>query len=334
MKQGWKPEKFTESGKPATDDEVISKLKFPLARIFSAYAEYNKLINTFVLGIEEGMDSKGFCHGSFNQMTTKTTRMSSSSPNLQNLPARTALGAKIRECVVAPPGYSLVVGDLDQIELRVLAYYLEKVMGDSAMAKAARQGIDAHTANAKLWGVSRKQAKGGIFAVNYGASAKRLAITLKTSEQDAKALIENINTGSPSIAALKQLVWKACKKRGGYIYLLFGHRVFYPDITSYDGCLRSAAERQTFNCLIQGSAGAIHKELMLRGMPYLRSLGGMYACTVHDEVLLYVPTENCEKLVKFFNEVYHNKDILCHDKGYVPVTAEFKEGSNWVVAKG
>lgn len=352
MNEGWKPSVYSKkTGEPKTDSEVMETISndYKLARLYSCHSLYSKLLGTFVEGIENALDNNGYAHGSFNQTVTKTTRLSSSNPNLQNLPARSALGLKVRQCVIAPDGYALAVADLDQVELRILAYYLEKVVGESRMADAARLRLDAHQANADAWGASRKLAKGGIFAVNYGAMAARLAKSLKITEKAAQELIDGINAGMPAIQALKEKVWgnltvnrpgvklydgEGHQRSDGVIYTLFGSRIFYPLHNHRQEWRRSKARRQAFNALIQGTGANINKELSIRAMAVLRKYGCRMAAAVHDEVLIYIPLQHVEVVLTELNRIYDNSDILVTPKGFVPVTGNWAVGKDWVEAKG
>lgn len=218
----------------------------------------------------------------------------------------------------------------------VLSYYLQKYCNEPRMADAVRAGQDIHQVNADSWGVDRKTAKGAIFAVNYGAMAKKLAAGLGCTEQHAQSVIDNINKGMPAIQELKDMVWASCRKRGGYVYDILGHRLYYPDINSGNKFDRLGAERQAFNSIIQGGAGAIFKELTLRAANLWQSFGARVAAVVHDEMLIYVPNDNAQALIDELNKLFHCTDILCDKKAgwSIPVTATFEAGNNWVEAKG
>lgn len=337
MQRGWKPTKYTDSGKPSTESDVLAQLDDPLAKLYTEINELSKLNGTFVRGLLDRSIS-GVVRGSFNQCLTKTARLSSSNPNLQNLPARTKLGKRVRDCVIAPPGWKLVVGDLSQIELVVLAYYLQKVMGEVRMADAVREGTDLHQANADVWNCTRKDAK-AIFAINYGAMAPKLAKTMNRSVEEAQEFIDNINKGMPALQALKETVWGKCRSANGVLRGLFGHVYNYPNVNSEKRFERSAAERESFNCVLQGGAGALFKELTLQGLPIWRQHDACIAFVVHDEAGLYVREDVAQQLASMLTGVFSNNVLLsgvdAHGNDfYVPIRAEFNVGNSWTEAKG
>lgn len=334
MKEGWVPEQFSKKSKePSTTAEVIKEVGSEFSETYTSIATYLKLRDTFVNGILSRTDSNSVVRGSYNQCITRTTRLSSSSPNLQNIPTRSKLGKKVRECVIAPPGYTLLVADLDQIELRVLAYYLEQVMGETRMADGIRAGIDPHTSNATSWGVERPKAKTGIFGKVYGAQPPRLAKTLGCSVEEAEKLITDIDTAMPLLQKLINKVVAAATKRGGDLYTLFGQRLRYPKLCSKSKWERTRAERQCFNSLIQGTAAAINKELTIQAMPILKKYGGFVSFTVHDEVGIWVKENYAEQAIEELNRVYTNTDILRGSRSTVVITGEWHSGANWNEAK-
>lgn len=335
MKEGWIPEQFSKKSKePSTTAEVIKEVGSEFSETYTSIATYLKLRDTFVNGILSRTDNASVVRGSYNQCITRTTRLSSSNPNLQNLPARSKLGKKVRETVIAPPGYTLIVADLDQIEIRVLAYYLQIVMGETRMADGIRAGIDPHTSNAESWKVERPSAKTGIFGKLYGAQAEKMSKTLKCTVAEAQAIIDAIDKNMPAIQGLMEKVWAAGRKRGGDIYTLFGQRLRYPKLNSKSKWERARAQRQCFNALIQGTAAAINKELMLRAIPVIKSFGGFVSFTCHDEYGIYIPHSRVQDAIIKLNEVFHNIDILARGDVVVPISGEWNAGENWNSAKG
>ncbi len=334
MKEGWIPEQFSKKSKePSTKAEVIKEIGTEFSETYTNIAVYLKLRNTFVDGILSRTDAGSIVRGSYNQCITRTTRLSSSDPNLQNLPARSKLGKKVRETVIAPPGYTLIVADLDQIEIRVLAYYLEIVMGETRMADGIRAGIDPHTNNSNNWKVSRPEAKTGIFGKLYGAQAEKMAQTLKCTVEQAQAIIDGIDREMPAIQGLMERVWAAARKRGGDIYTLFGQRLRYPKLNSKSKWERARAQRQCFNALIQGTAAAIQKELTLRALPVIKKYGGKISFAVHDETGAYIPNGYTEECIRELNSIYTCNDILHRGSTTVPDTGEWNPGANWNLAK-
>lgn len=333
LREGWKPEAFTDSGLPSTEAEVVDTLDYPIAKLYTEVSELEKLLGTFVTGLLDRLDSRNFVHGSFSQCLTVTTRLSSSNPNLQNLPAN-GIGKDIRRCMTAPPGYDIIVGDLDAIELRVLAYYLQAVCGDTTMSDAIRAGLDLHQANADKWGISRKDAKTTIFGLVYGQTARGLAGRLGVSEEEAQTILDGVYAGTPALSELMSSIHRTCRQREGVLYTLMGNRLYYPDIMSHNKWDRMRAERQAQNAVIQGSAAGINKELQLQALPLTRKFNARQSTVVHDELLIYCPTTFTDELCFELNtKVYQNKDLLSKADWYIPVTATFAKGRDWVEAK-
>lgn len=336
IEEGWRPREFSKkTTKPVVDKEVLEGLqeKHPWVADVLKLREYEKLQNTFVENLKESaINNGGFVLASFNQCATITTRLSSSSPNLQNIPARSKLGKKIRECVVAPEGYTLCVADLDQIEIRVLAYYLQLWANEPRMAEAARQGLDAHQANADTWGVERQVAKKLIFSIVYGQQAAALGVGLGVSAKQAQEFLDKVNGGMPAVQHLKEMVWKGARNDGCSLYTLYGTRMFYPWLKSDQEWQRSRAERQCFNALIQGSAANINKALSIELRKKTQHLGSFIAASVHDETLVYVPTQKVEEFIAIADGVF-NTDRILRNAFYVPVTGKWNKGDNWSAAK-
>lgn len=334
LREGWKPEAFTDSGLPSTEAEVVDTLDYPIAKLYTEVSELEKLLGTFVNGLVDRADARNFVHGSYSQCITLTSRLSSSNPNMQNLPAR-GVGAQIRECFTAPPGYDIVVGDLANIEVRVLAYYLEKLFNDSDMADALRDGVDFHSANAAKWGVSRTEAKTGLFCLLYGGSAKALAAAAKIEVDKAQVVIDNIHATTPAIQQLMDSVWRTCRQRQGVIYTLMGNRLFYPEINNFNKWERMRAERQSFNALIQGSAAGINKELQLQALPLTRKFRARQSAVVHDELVILCPSRYTDDMTEELNtKVYKNDSLLkTGTDRCIPVVADFYKGTSWLDAK-
>ena len=332
-KYGWKPKSYSKkTGKPVVDSDVLDKLDYPLVELLLNYRELAKLKSTFVDGLREATCEDGFARGRYNQCVTRTARLSSSAPNLQNLPARSELGSTIRDCVTAPNGWVTVVGDLDRIELCVLSYYLEQVCGESRMSDAIREGVDVHQANADTWGCERTQAKTVIFLIVYGGQAQKLGKTLRITTEEAQTIIDKVFDSMPALRELMELVWSQVR-RTGELRTLYGHRFPLPAINSGNAWERSEAERQSFNYLIQGTAGAIFKELQLRAWDTVHRLGGRYVGAVHDESIYYFPADVAEAASVALTHIYSTNDILQTRNSFVPIRAEFHAGESWNAAK-
>ena len=338
MQQGWKPTEFNKkSGKPKLDDGIISELqnKYPIAKLYSEYSKLKKLHSSFAKPFIEKVDDQDILRGSFNQAGTVTGRLSSSNPNMQNIPA-SGIGGEIRGLLGVREGKKLVGGDLSNIEARILAHYLEVAFKDSTMANAFRNGLDLHWENAKAWGVAvdpntdnpkkdpgRSIAKTMLYLIMYGGSYRKLADNLGISEKEAEKHFATFEKNCPSMDLLKRSVWSTLRKRG-YIKTLLGRHLEYPNVNSKNKSLASRAERQSFNALIQGSAADIFKDLSVKTQPICEKYGARFVASVHDETLFECPEEHAEEFAKEVTEVWSNQSYLC-----IPVTAEFAYGDNW-----
>lgn len=336
MSQGWKPTKLTDSKKISTEASVLSELSYPLAKLYTQINTLSKLDGTFVKGLLDAQVN-GFVHTNYNQCVTRTTRLSSSNPNLQNLPSRSRLGKRIRECVIAPPGYELVLWDCSQIELRVLAHYLHKVVGETRMADACRAGKDLHQANSESWNCTRSKAKNGIFAVNYGSQAPTLSKTIGCGVEEAQALLDSIAEGMPLLIELKAIFWNTLRKKDGYFYDILGHRLHYPNINSTKKWERLEAERQSFNALIQSGAGAIFKELQLRALGATRRYHARACLSVHDELGSYVLIGCVTEVKALMANAVNTCDVLSFTRDgethTVPIKTDVNSATNWLEAK-
>jgi DNA polymerase I-like protein with 3'-5' exonuclease and polymerase domains len=362
---GWQPKEFNrDTGRPLTDKATLQSLVAqestspPLSKITKRMLDLRSVsgIKTQCMSALEIITENGepMLYANWLQTGTKTGRMASSSPNMQNWSVRhPKWGKRIRSCFTPPPGYVMLVGDLSQVELAVLAYYLELYMGDSDMAQAVRDGEDIHDANTKNWtGVKRGDedfkakrsvCKNGAFASSYGAREKRLALTLCISVQEAREILNVLESSIP-IEALKQFVWSVTesereiqpvkhlwrKYTNCFFYDVMGIRHFYPDLQSKDRYLRSKAQRQVFNCLMQGGVASMFMTLCNRLLPYLRSRGGWIVSTVHDEVIFVVLEEYGLEALAEGNRCF-NSIVLGDQEGgkYVPIRSSFDIVSNW-----
>jgi DNA polymerase I-like protein with 3'-5' exonuclease and polymerase domains len=360
---GWEPTEFNrDTGRPLTDKATLNVLvakestPTPLKKIAKRMLEMRSTVGvgtqlTSMLTIVTETNSP-IIHANWHQTGTVTGRMSSSSPNCQNLSVRHPLwGKRTRASFTPPPGFSLLVGDLSQVELAVLAYYLELFMGDSGMAQAVRDEVDVHDRNTQAWkGVSRGEegfktqrsiCKNGVFASSYGAKAKRLALTLCISVSDAQEILTTFENNVP-IEKLKEFVyavvaserdvepvlfqWRKCTS--GFMYDGMGVRHFYPDINSNDRYKRTRTERQVFNSLMQSTVASLFMSLCSKVNPYLVSKGGWISATVHDECLVIVPTEFAEEALAVCNEAF-NSHTFPTEQGGVPIRSSFDICTNW-----
>lgn len=320
----------------STDVDVLSKLSavHPLPRKILEYRTLAKLRSTYVEGLLASVDVRtGRLHTTFNQCVTATGRLSSTDPNLQNIPVRGEEGTLLRRCFTAPDGYRLVVADYSQIELRLLAHF----SGDPVLCMAFQNGEDIHARTAaEVFGtethaVTREQrriAKMINFGVLYGMGAASLAKELGISVADAQRYIDQYFTRYAGVRAyLDEVVQQA--REQGYVVTLMGRRRSVPELSSPDRAIAQAAERIAFNTPIQGSAADVIKRAMveLDRATGERGLHARMVLQVHDELVFEVVEDHTEQMVALAREVMEGVVRL-----RVPLVVDIGSGRNWAEA--
>jgi DNA polymerase I len=298
--------KKTSTGKPSTDASVLQKLDHPLVTALLEYRELEKLRSTYVDGYLPLIDADGRIRTRFNQMAATTGRLSSDSPNLQNIPIRSESGRTIRRAFVAGEGNEFLVADYSQIELRVLAH----MSGDPFLIEAFQSGLDIHTATAaRVWGVptdevtaeQRRRSKMINFGLLYGMEAFGLADRLGISRDEAREHIDAYFAQFEDVKEYMASVVTAARNQG-YTTTLFGRRRYLPELKSDNFRIRQMGERMALNAPVQGTAADIIKAAMIELDAELRkeNLGATLLLQIHDELILEVPVEEkdiAEKLV-------------------------------------
>lgn len=328
--------KKTARGSYPTDEETLSSLsgKSPVIEDILQYRAARKLLSTYIEPIPGFISEKdGRVHTTFNQALTSTGRLSSSNPNLQNIPVRTEEGQQIRKAFVASPGNVIMSADYSQIELRIMAH----CCGDEHMIEAFRSGLDVHSAMAskifhkeldQVSSQDRRMAKTANFGIMYGISAFGLAQRLDVSRAQASELINDYFASFPSIKVFLDKVLQDARA-DGYVQTLFSRRRYVPDVNSSNGNVRSVAERNAINAPIQGTAAdiiklamvGVHRELNRRGLKAKMIL------QIHDELLLEVPQSEIEEVKDLLIKQMENVTSLS-----VPLTVECNYGKNWLEA--
>lgn len=335
--------KKTKTGAYSTSEEVLQGLRdaHPIVPLILDYRELRKLISTYVAALPTYIDPRdGKIHTTYNQTTTATGRLSSSNPNLQNLPIRSERGKLIREAVIPDAGCVFLSADYSQIELRLLAHF----SADEHMVAAFCAGQDIHAATAaKIFGVpieavtkdQRRRAKTANFGIIYGISAFGLSQQLGCSRVEAKQLIDDYFASFPQVAQYIE-AQKALARERGYAETLFGRRRYLPDILSHNATVRSFAERNAVNAPIQGTAADIIKMAMVR---IHTDLDAFYAAKnpatpraqmimqVHDELNFNVPAADVEQVRRIVVDDMEQVVSLS-----VPLIADCGTGSNWLEA--
>jgi DNA polymerase-1 len=328
--------KKSKTGQYSTSEEVLLALKpkHAVVGLILDYRELKKLISTYITALPNYIDSTtGKIHTTYNQTVTATGRLSSSNPNLQNLPIRSERGQLIRQAVIPDDGCLILSADYSQIELRLMAHFSQ----DIHLVQAFITGQDIHAATAaKIFNVSieevtkdqRRQAKTANFGIIYGISAFGLAQQLDCSRAEAKALIDGYFAAFPGVIDYIERQ-KQFAREHGYAVTLFGRKRYLPDILSHNATVRSFAERNAVNSPIQGTAADIIKMAMVTIHRRLKeeNLKAQMIMQVHDELNFNVPFEEIDKVREIVVGEMQNVVHLT-----VPLIADCGVGNNWLQA--
>ncbi len=333
-KLGLPPVKKTKTGY-STNVDVMEKLRPKHAIVGKVldYRQLTKLNSTYVEGLGKVIADDGRIHTSFQNTVTATGRLSSTEPNLQNIPVRTALGAEMRKMFVAPPGKMLVDADYSQIELRLLAH----MSGDSAMIDGFRSGVDIHTVTAsQVFGLPRDQvppelrraAKAVNFGIVYGISAYSLSEDIHVSVAQAKEYMERYFEHYSGVRAYMGRVVEQGRE-DGYVSTLYGRRRWLPELKSSNFNTRSFGERVALNMPIQGTAADIIKLAMIKVDNRLRAEGleARLVLQVHDELIVECPEGETDRVKSLLQEEMEGVVALS-----VPLVADAKAGRTWAEA--
>ncbi|MFO0113502.1 MAG: DNA polymerase, partial [Betaproteobacteria bacterium] len=335
-KQGIKPIKKTPGGAPSTDEETLEKLAldYPLPKAVLEYRSLSKLKSTYTDKLPRMVNPKtGRVHTNYAQAVAVTGRLSSTDPNLQNIPVRTAEGRRIREAFIAPPGSVIVSADYSQIELRIMAH----LSGDKGLLDAFAKGEDVHRATAgEVFGVPREEvsaeqrryAKVINFGLIYGMSAFGLAANLGIERAAAASYIERYFARYPGVKAYMDRTRNEAQERG-YVETVFGRRLWLPDIRSGNQGRRQGAERAAINAPMQGTAADLIKLAMISVQDWLTQerLQTKLVMQVHDELVLEVPDAELVQVKANVPSLMTNIAKLD-----VPLVADPGVGLNWEVA--
>ena len=328
--------KKSKTGQYSTSEEVLLALKpkHPVVGLILEYRELKKLISTYISALPNYINpTTGKIHTTYNQTVTATGRLSSSNPNLQNLPIRSERGQLIRQAVIPDEGCLFLSADYSQIELRLMAHFSQ----DPHLVQAFLSGQDIHAATAaKIFNVSieevtkeqRRQAKTANFGIIYGISAFGLAQQLDCSRSEAKALIDGYFAAFPGVIGYIEKQ-KELARQQGYAVTLFGRKRYLPDILSHNATVRSFAERNAVNSPIQGTAADIIKMAMVTIHRRLKEEGlkAQMIMQVHDELNFNVPLNEVDKVREIVvSEMQHVVHLT------VPLIADCGVGTNWLEA--
>ena len=328
--------KKTKGGATSTSQETLEKLigKHPIIDAILAYRVLEKLRSTYLDPLPRMADRDDRIHTTFNLLATATGRLSSSSPNLQNIPVRGQFGPRMRACFVASPGKLLVSADYSQVELRILAHLAK----DPILTEAFRNGEDIHNRTASLlFDVEpaavtpdqRRHAKTINFGLVYGMGPQKLSQDLGISVKEAKAFIEKYFERLGALRVFYDTVEKDARAYG-YVTTMAGRRRYIPDIMSSNSQVQSQARRQAINARVQGSAADIIKIAMLAiaSDPELKALGARLLLQIHDELVMEVPETNAKQAGDRMAEIMSTaapKD----ERLEVPLAVDWGMGKNW-----
>ncbi len=328
--------KKTKTGQYSTAEDVLEKLqsKHPIIGKILDYRGLKKLLSTYIDALPQLINPKtGKVHTSFNQTVTSTGRLSSTNPNLQNIPIRDAQGKEIRKAFIPDPDSVFLSADYSQIELRIMAH----LSGDTNMMDAFNSGLDIHTATAaKIYKIPleevtsdmRRKAKTANFGIIYGISIFGLSDRLGVPRAEAKELIDGYFETYPAVKTYMDNAIQQAKEKG-YVETMLGRKRFLADINSQNNVVRGFAERNAINAPIQGTAADIIKIAMVRIQKRLVSenLQAKMTMQVHDELNFTVPINEIEAVRKAVVEEMENAIQL-----RVPLIADCGVGANWLEA--
>ncbi|WP_324834145.1 DNA polymerase I [Pseudomonas saxonica] len=324
----------TAKGQPSTAEAVLAELAeqdYPLPKVLMQYRSMSKLKSTYTDRLPEQINPRtGRIHTSYHQAVTATGRLSSSDPNLQNIPIRTAEGRRIRQAFIAPKGYKLLAADYSQIELRIMAHLAK----DAGLLNAFRNNLDVHSATAaEVFGVElsdvttdqRRSAKAINFGLIYGMSAFGLAKQIGVDRKQSQAYIDRYFARYPGVLDYMERTRTQAAEQG-YVETIFGRRLYLPEINAKNPALRKGAERTAINAPMQGTAADIIKKAMVSVDNWLTASGidARVILQVHDELVLEVREDLVDQVREEVRS--HMSKAATLD---VPLVVEVGVGNNW-----
>ena len=323
----------TPKGQPSTAESVLLELAhdYPLPRLILNHRSLSKLKSTYTTKLPAQINSHtGRVHTSYQQAVAATGRLSSSDPNLQNIPIRSAEGRRIRQAFVAPPGKVIVAADYSQIELRIMAHLSD----DKSLSAAFAGGLDVHRATAaEVFAVDleavadeqRRAAKAINFGLIYGMSAFGLARQLGIERSAAQTYIDLYFARYPGVHEYMERIRESARELG-YVETVFGRRLYLPDINAGNAQIRQYAERTAINAPMQGSAADIIKRAMLEVAQWLNttSAAAQLIMQVHDELVFEVAEDAVDEITEQVRTLMQNAANLD-----VPLIVDVGRGTNW-----
>lgn len=331
-KQGLPVIKKTPKGQPSTAEPILQELaeQYELPRLIMEHRSLAKLKSTYTDKLPEMLQKTGRIHTSYHQAITATGRLSSTDPNLQNIPIRTTEGRRIRQAFVAPEGYKLIAADYSQIELRIMAHLSQ----DKGLLDAFANDLDVHKATAaevfdttadEVTSEQRRRAKAINFGLIYGMSAFGLAKQLGIGRPEAQKYVQRYFERYPGVRTYMDNTRESAKEKG-YVETIFGRRLYLPEIKAKNAMMRQAAERTAINAPMQGSAADIIKRAMINMHNWLAEtdLDVKMIMQVHDELIFEVAEKDLEAAQEKIVEIMQNSSEID-----VPLLVEAGIGNNW-----
>ncbi len=332
-RQGLPVRRKTPKGQPSTAEDVLAELadEFELPRLILEYRGLAKLKSTYTDKLPEMIDERsGRIHTCYHQAVAATGRLSSSDPNLQNIPIRTAEGRRIRQAFIAPEGFRLIAADYSQIELRIMAH----LSADEALLEAFARDRDIHQATAaevfevplqEVTSDQRRSAKAINFGLIYGMSAFGLARQLGIGRSEAQSYVDTYFERYPGVKRYMDGTRTQARARG-FVETVFGRRLYLPEINARDAQRRQYAERSAINAPMQGTAADIIKRAMILVDAWLQAnqTGARLIMQVHDELVLEAPSSNADAVAARISELMSGAADLS-----VPLKVDARHGSNW-----
>ncbi len=325
--------KKTPTGQPSTDESVLQDLAvdYELPRLILEYRGLSKLKSTYTDKLPQQVNSKtGRVHTSYHQAVAATGRLSSTDPNLQNIPIKSEEGRKIRQAFIAPPGYKIVAADYSQIELRIMAH----LSADEGLLNAFNEGLDVHRATAaEVFGLApelvtndlRRSAKAINFGLIYGMSSFGLAKQLGLGRSEAQSYIDLYFSRYPGVKHYMENIREQARSQG-YVETLFGRRLYLPEINSKNANMRQYAERTAINAPMQGTAADIIKRAMLATDRWLikEQANALMIMQVHDELVFEIAENKVPEYSEMIRTLMSSAAELT-----VPLVVDIGVGNNW-----
>lgn len=324
--------KKTPKGQPSTAEPILQELAqdYELPRLIMEHRSLSKLKSTYTDKLPEMIQKTGRIHTSYHQAITATGRLSSTDPNLQNIPIRTAEGRRIRQAFIAPTGYKMLAADYSQVELRIMAHLSQ----DKGLLDAFTKDADVHKATAaevfevaldEVTTEQRRRAKAINFGLIYGMSAFGLAKQLDISRPEAAKYIKRYFERYPGVQQYMENTREGAKEKG-YVETIYGRRLYLPDIKASNAMMRQAAERTAINAPMQGSAADIIKRAMINMHDWLQStdLDVKMIMQVHDELIFEIAEKDLDAAQTKIVDIMQNSSKID-----VPLLVEAGVGDNW-----